>query len=397
MSIPPFPATIFTGDSAPLLGVYGTNESTTEQTGSGGGATNNDVLSGAEVFGTPTASSDYLWFWSQDLFTGSTGIRGFTDIHLNGSSIFTTRPRWLPNTNEEYSSMGGMFRTQAWASPSPIRVSLRMDTENPGSVNLRNSRLSYVRMGADDEYTESIARQTTTSATAQTMATLSFTPPSSGDYIIIASFNIDLVNASNVRYSVELTDEAGNTTTEVEMRPLDNTSREPMMLILPCTGLSGAKNFKLKIRESGSGSTTIGISEIRMAAIRNSRFASVNSILLTSASQSTSTTFNDALTHTVSPSGDHLLLACWAIGMDSTSIPGGARLLDDADTVNECLREGQTSLVGDGLPGVGHRLKEYAGGSIAQAIQKRSVGAADDVQVQAGCAAIVLFKLEGLT
>lgn len=380
------------------LGPYGTVESVAEQQGTGGGATNNDVIIGPGIESRlPEENTDYIFFWTQDLHTGSTGIRGFSDIHLDGSTIFTTRPRWLPNTNEEYNSMGGMFRYQAGVSPSPIDVSLRMDTENPGTVKMRNSRLSWLKLGPDDEYTESIARQTTTSGSAQTMATLSFTPGSAGDYLIVASFNIDLVNASNVRYSLELTDEAGNTTTELELRPLDSSDRLAMMLILPCTGLSGAKDFKVKIRESGSGSTTISISEIRMLALRQDRFASVDAILLTSASTSTSTTFNNALTQAVSPAGDHLLLSCWAIGMDSTTIPGGARLLDDADTVNESLREGQTSLVEDGVPGVGHRLKNYAGGGFTQAIQKRSVGSADDVRVQAGCAALALIELNGIT
>jgi hypothetical protein len=395
VNLMPFPTSLLMAGglvSLPLA-PYGTDEAVDEQEVTGNG---NDVIIGAGIENRlPEPNTDYIFFWSQDLYTGSAAIQGATDIHSGAGSIFTTKPRWNPDTPEEYYSMGGMFRLSAGDDPDPVSYSLRLDTNNNGTVRMRNSRLSWLKLGPDDEYTQSIARQTTTSASAQTMATLSFT--ASGAYLIIASFNIDLVGSTNVRYSVELTDEAGNTTTEVEYRPINNNNREPTMLILPCASLAGAKNFKLKIRESGTGSTTIGISEIRMLALKQDRFASVDAILLTSDSTNVSTTFNNALSQSVSPSGDHLLLACWAIGMDSTTIPGGARLLDGADTVNESLREGNTSLVSDGLPGSGHRLKDYAGGSIVQAIQKRSVGSADDVRVQAGCAALALIQLEGIT
>lgn len=113
---------------------------------------------------------------------------------------------------------------------------------------------------------------------------------------------------------MELTD-GTTTTSEVIARPLQTADRLPVMLILPLTSISGAKTISLKIRQTGTGATTVGVSEIRMVAIRNDRFADVHSTTLGTTSSGTQSTYTTVLSQTWTPgANDYLTGASWLFG-----------------------------------------------------------------------------------
>lgn len=376
---------------------YATNESLAEQSTAG------TSLTGAAISGTPTANTDYLFFWSEDVQTDNTASEAVADVTINGSSIFTALPSILPHevvSPIDYQTMGGIFRYQAGASPSSTTFSLGAGRgTNPATLKCRNSRLSYVVLGPSDVYTQSIARQTfgdPGNKTAQTVATLSFTPPSAGDYTVIVSFNADMTQTTNVSFGMELTD--GTTTTgETICRPPNTVDRCPTMLVLPLTGISGAKTISLKIRQTGTGTTTIGISEIRMVAIRNDRFASVHKTTQAANDSGTNTAYSSSLSQTFTPAApaDHLTVASWQMGCSNTSGSAFSQLLDGSDTIDEFIREYGTAVTTQGLGAVSHRIANYPASSRTQAIQRKSESASETSLVQKS-AAIVSFELTGI-
>jgi hypothetical protein len=371
----------------PALETYGTDEAVTEQ------STTGTALTGGEILGTPAANTDYLLFWSQDVQSSSTGASCFSDLKINGSTVFANRPKILPRETGspiDYHSMGGFVRYQSGPSPSGTSFTLTGERDNSATIKLRNSRLSYLELGPDDEYAQSTTRQTFSSAinkTAQTAATL--TVPA-GAYTVFASFNIDMVDTSNVQYEMELTNGV-ETTGVVFARPNTTNDRCPVMLFLPST--SGG-TVSLKVRQSGSGSTTIGISDIRIVALENGRFADVDYIVQGADSGSTAGSYTTTVSQTISPAGDHLSIALWQQGSTSTSVSVYGRYLDGADTVGEFIREFRIAVADSGLGGVAHRIADYDGSSRTQAIQRRSEASSNN-QIQKS-AAIVTIKLEGL-
>lgn len=378
--------------------VYATNESLTEQTGA-------TSYNGAAITFTPAASTDYLFFWSQDVQNSSTAGACQTDLSAAGSSIFATLPIMTPVDSispVDYFSMGGIFRYQSGGSPSSTVFQLSAARSGAsGTFKLKNSRLSYIKMGSGDAYAQSLTRQTFTdpsNKTAQTAASITFTPASTGNYIFVLSCLIDLSSTSNVVFGLELTD-GTNTTGEITFRPVTTADRMPVMLVLPISSVSGSKTVNVKVRQTGSGSTTIGVAEIRIVAIREDRFAHVHKTTLGSANSGTQATYTNALTQgpTVT-AGDHLTFACAAFGNNQgSSLSSQVRFTDGGTTVNEMNRAFNIFLATSANGFSGHRLATYAAGTQTQNIDRLSETTSATTTIQAKSAAIVTLDLAGIS
>jgi hypothetical protein len=365
-------------------------------------STSGTSIAGATITFTPKANRDYLFLWSQDISLDSTGSRALADVTIDGTTIFTNGPSIQPQGTApaDYFCMGGLFRYQAGASPAPVTAALfaGRPSLNAANVTVRNSRVSYVILGPNDVYAESLARQVLTdpgNKTLTTVATLTFTPPSAGDYIIVASFNYDLVSSTNVSFLAELTD--GTTTIGGAWwrpRSLGATDYCPGMLVLPLSAVSGARTISLKVQQPNTGATTIGISEIRMIAIRADRFAHVHHTELGSDNAGTDNAYVTAQSQTFTPApADHLTLATWALA--STSIPSDAyaQYLDGAVSVGEATRKYDLAIAA-GLSGVAHRIANYPATPLTQAIQRHGTSGCNNTIEKA--AAIVTLDLTNI-
>ena len=352
---------------------HGTVESLAEQTG---GLT---TIQGAALSFTPAASTDYLFFWSQDVQSSSNTNDSLSIVKVGGTDIFSVNPQVktvVTTSPIDYNSMGGIFRVQGDSSPSTQTIEVDASVTGTGSPTLkvRNSRLSYFKLGPNDVYAESLTRQTfatPANKTAQTAATLSFTPGTAGDYLILASFNVDMVSGTNVDVTVTMSD--GTTGTGgAWWRPSDANDRIPGQLALYLTGASGAKTITLKIAQPNTGGVQIGISEIRMVALRVDRFAHVYHTIMSSNSSGTNNTYATAFSQTFTPNAaDHLTFAIWAQASASASNSVFGQYLDGAVSVNEMIRNFPAS-ASNGLPGFAHRLAAYPNSSLTQAVQRKA-------------------------
>ncbi|MES2904589.1 MAG: hypothetical protein V4696_10425 [Pseudomonadota bacterium] len=351
-----------------------------------------------------TPSADYLGLWSIDAQSNNTTsvIKG--RVTVGGVDIFTTDTSLLPNevtAPVDYYSMGGLFRYQPGASPAAetFKIQVARGT-NAATFKGRNARLSLLKLGGGDAYAQSVARQTfddPANKTAQTAGTLSFTPPSSGNYVVIVSCLIDLVSLTSTDIGLELTD--GTTSTgELFYKSYTVDDRVPAFMVLLLPSISGAKTITLKIRQGGSGTSLIGISEIRIVAIREDRFASVNKAQSSSASSGTDTAYTaTSVTQTFTPSSaDHLTVAAWAMNSDSTSISSYSEYSDGGTTLNEAIAElgSATGATPNSTGCFSHRIASYAAAGRTQVINRKSEsGATTRVATKS---TIVTFNLAGV-
>lgn len=390
----PFPSSLFPSVTASNVPPYGTDEELAEQTTTG------VELTGAEVTIALASNTDYMFLWSQDVQTDSTLSPADSDIEIGGSTIFTVRPTITPRevgSPIDYQTMGGMFRVQEGSSPSLVthRVKGKRGA-SAANLKIRNSRLSYVKLSANDVYAESIARQTwadPTNKTKQTAATLSLTG-GGFDWLILASFLIDKTAGTNTDYLAELTD--GTTSAGDHWAgPAGPNDRCPMMICGYFPAASGAKTYSLKVQQPNTGSCTIGISEIRMLAIRLDRYTSFRQAKIFANSTGSDSTYVTAVSQTFTPNaGDFLSIASWNMASSSTTASAYSQFLDGADTVNEFIREFGTA-TDRGVPAVSHRLATYAASSRTQAIQRHGEGAVNNVVKD--LATINCLELTGIT
>jgi hypothetical protein len=362
----PFPAPLLCkGAGGGPSPAYATNENLAEQSTSGAS------LNGASLTFTGDNGTDYLGVWSQEVQADSTSTDTLSDITKDGVSIFTGVPD-MPIRESvspiDYNMMGGIFRYQS-SGTSTTFAATGSRGSNPATLKLRNSRISLLKLGADDHYTESLARQTTANKTLTTVATLSFTPASAGNYIVIVSCHLDQSTLVNSTIAFQLSD---GTTTTTERFIQAESGRYPLMLMLFLPGISGAKSVTLKVRQGGSGSATVGVSDIRMVALREGRFANVYKTSLSASSSGTDTTYADALSQTFTPAaGDHLTVCSWVWRTTSTSISIYSQFDDGGTVVNEGIKE-YVAATNAGSGGFAHRIASYAASSRTQSLQRKS-------------------------
>lgn len=275
------------------------------------------TLSGA----TLKPSTDYWLFASVDAVS-SNSSDPVLQVMNGATALYDQNPRYqlVSIGSDGPRSLFFMRKVTTSATPSSDSWILRLAQSSgagAGTITWLNAYLTLVEVGADDEYAESRTRQTwtsPTSATAQTACTLTFTPGSSGRYLVLGFLNGDISSGTHV---AELTD-GTNTTGEL---PIYTTSgggeRIPTVMALELT-LSASTTFTLKARND-SGAGTLGVADCCIIAIGLDRFANAYGAARSSSKNRTLTTFGTTPAWvTFTPNAaDHLVLA-----FGSTRAPG---------------------------------------------------------------------------
>lgn len=348
-------------------------------------------------------SEDMFGFWTVSGQSNSLSSEIKARLTLGGSDIFTTDPLVFPKevgSPIDYITFGGLFRHQPGGSPASAQYKIQV-ARGSGAATFKgkDGRISLLRQGDDDYYAESIARQrltdTTANKTKSVVGSIIFSPSTSGDYYILCSCQVDTETANTGRLTLELTD--GTVTSgDVTIDGVNAADRNPVLLMIPLSAVSGSKTVDLKFHNSSSNNTIIAISEIRFAAIRSDRFANVYSTRLTTHNEGTDTTTTSALSQTFTPAAtDHLTIGGGVFGCNSTGNSSFLQVDDGGTTVNELIRECQSAPLNsdEGLAFMGHRIATYAASSRTQRLTRRSESGST-VRVQRGF--ILTLDLDGL-
>jgi hypothetical protein len=360
------------------------------------GATFSDMATLSPTLGQMAPGADYLLFWGLD-GSVSNNLGSATGRLLKDGAALVTANCFPKESSSpiDKNSMGG-FVIEAGGAAPVYKVQIGNNAQAANAVGT-NARISLLILGANDHHATSAGRITTTSTSQQTAATLTFTPATTGPHTILVCALVDGTVGVTNPIGVQITD--GTTSTvELGVQPNNTASRVPILLQLHLSLTSGVPvTITLLYRNMGAGGGTVGISEMRLASIDDSRFANVHKTNLGSDQTIATTTYAASLSQTFTPSADDHLTIMSGMGQNSSSSNSSFWEYDDDGTVvSENIREVAAGFPTDAgaQPFLSHRIAAYAASSRTQAIKHKSLSS-NTTTTKRG-AAIVTFDLTGI-
>ncbi|RDV06441.1 hypothetical protein DXH95_03165 [Sphingorhabdus pulchriflava] len=311
-------------------------------------------------------STEYVGFWSVDE-TRSSATTAQARLMVDGAQSDLQRVDLKESSPFDKNNMGGFFLYTTGASPTDAEFIIQVQGS---SATFTNPRLTLLEIGVGDETAQDLTGVSTTSTSLVDALTCAFTPPSSGDYLVLACGNFTAAT-TGMAY-VQLTD---GTTSTPEIRigsHPNNTAGFPVVLALGLSGVSGAKTISFKYR-TGSGSFSVTADNIRIIVLRLDRFNSSNISVLGSDNGGTNATYTVAHSQTFTPAvADYLTIAAGWILSSSASVSSQGRIVDDGTVIAETIRE--TALSSTHFPIFTHRLTSFAASSRTQSIDRLAEG-----------------------
>lgn len=347
-----------------------------------------NVVSLPVTSGRLEASTDYMVVWTADVSMSLNTSRVGARLTKDGAAVVTANRE--PRIAGDWMPVGGAY---IYTTPAtPVDVTFTIDIERvvaSGTAQGKNGRLTLLKMTANDKHTTTTARATMTSSTFATKATLSFTPASIGDYIYVATFLVDGSDLS--RAQVRFNDGSAGSTFTIECN--GTSSRIPVTLIWYRSSVAASAQ-SLRVEQASLLATTIGISEIRIVALRVDDFANVYSNRLSANDDGDETSYTATATQTFTPAAEyHLTLASWAFS-NANGDQVHTRLSDDGLEVDAASPHDTNAALTIHFPGVASRVGNYTAVSRTQSIQRKGSNPGTDSRVCAG-SAIACLDLGG--
>ncbi len=268
---------------------------------------------------TPDPNTDYILFWSTDVIEISTAVSVFSRLYNSTDAVVLSEQNQENRTTSgsPYRFSGGIAKFSAGASPVSTTFKIQYhDSDGASTAKIRNARLLAVRVDALDAYAESLSDQAVTSNTYVDGASLTFTPATTGDYLVFATCDFNHASTADEMY-IRLLDPDGTTNyCELQHINRDTANYNPYVAMVKKNLTNSSKTFKLQIHRTSAN--TITIKNQRLYAMRldagftNSYYAEDRTRATT-----TSTTFQDDNSLTQSTNAaDHLIFNC--AGLDGT-------------------------------------------------------------------------------
>ncbi len=291
---------------------------------------------------SPTLASgaDYIVFWSLELSNQSnTTAAAQARVTVGGTALATMNAE---NRNtSEFPAYAGFFKVTGTGSPLTIALEVKAET-NGNNIVARNRRLTVLRMGAGDVYTESTARQAVTAGGTTTFAEIlstSFTPDV-GDYLVLGHSITDNYATTTSVYGRFVWDGTAEGTAEVAASGhADITAGQKNLIPLnklrvfseATGGVSRAVVWQGRSHQNGMEA---GFAQNRLLILRLADFSASNSARLSEIGWVEGNVATDVLAISPTPTvtaNPHLLLASWSSNNVSNSSGYVYSRLDDAD------------------------------------------------------------------
>ncbi len=260
------------------------------------------------------------WFTAQTEFSASAGSRlsgTYTDTQALDSSPETFR--------EERVQTFHPSSYVPWGSTTYVSGNIADLNSNDNSYMSFCSYPNY-----EISYQESLTSSQTTSTTYQDKVSISFTPQTTADFVIIATAE---VQGSSISYQAKAQLAVGSTTyQELAYRIKDTTDWYPFDGLKRLT-LNGGTTYEIKIQfctNNAAGTTSIRNARLLLLSLQ-SEYAESEEL-----STTTSTSWQDKATLTFTPpsSGDYLVIATANYRGSSTSRDVYIQLIQDDTTVH---------------------------------------------------------------
>jgi len=198
-------------------------------------------------------------------------------------------------------------------------IELQFCTNNAGgTARIRNARLLIISL--QSEYAESEELSTTSNTSWEDKATLTFTPPSDGDYLIIATANYQGSRTNRDVY-IRLIQDGTTVHADTSGRPGSGTTANYYNFGVMRKLTLDASQHDFKIQYCSSGTPGVaGITYVHIVAIRLDQFGSNYYAEDETESSPAPSTFTDKVVNTyTADDGDYLMLGSISYRSSSTS------------------------------------------------------------------------------
>jgi len=273
-------------------------------------------------------ADDYLVYATAEITEGDTSKYVGASLTIDGTSYGETRR--TPYNTENYETFSAVKITSLTAASHTMKIQYR--TEVGGSeAKIKNARIIAMRIGSYYQSTE-VASGSRSGTTYQDAATLTWTPSSSGNWLIIT--NLETYNSAPVRlcYANLLVD--GVQYDEGIVKMVASSDRLPQGTHKVAN--LDATSHTLKIQVKSSGPTTVYYRNVRLYAIDLDSVGSTyeTDIGEAESTYSTDTTYQTKanLTWTLSFAANYLIIATADIASNSTSVAVKAIMQIDSTT-----------------------------------------------------------------
>jgi len=245
---------------------------------------------------------------------------------------------YQPKDATDYLAGGVVAYETFGTSPGSQTYKIQYGTSSTsGTARIKEAKIIAIKLNADDKYAESAARSTQTATSYGDKTTLTFTPGSTGDYIILASATIDGSSASYDTRAQLTVD--GTAYSNANIEPAYVNNRYPWAMVKRVNLSSASHTLKIQFSSENTAATA-GIAHARIVALRADGFANNYFAEEEARTTTASTLYQTKTTLTATPTAqDHILIGSAGIDGSSASYEAYANLLRGGTAFGEMLVE----------------------------------------------------------
>jgi hypothetical protein len=293
---------------------------------------------------TPNADAEY-WLFASAAFSNSSGSNdhvGWVSVyHVQAETVLLEQSvqRQEPASPQDWVGVFGIARLSFGAAPGEQQLDVNINSSHAGdTTKIRDVRLLLIKADAADAYAESLAPVNTSSTSWQSAATLTVTPASAGDYLVIGSAtrasdaNLGAMRCrlNDVTGAVSYGDRAWYCKDDWDSQAF--AAMEKLSLV------AASRTFRLEYRsESG---TLCYIQGARILALRLDAFDNAYLASNHATQNTTSASNQDFLTLSATPLPlQHAIIAVGGYNTASATVSSYLNVARDGSTVEEWNRE----------------------------------------------------------
>jgi hypothetical protein len=288
---------------------------------------------------TPDDSSTYMILATWLLQESSTSYQAKAKLtRTTGTAKDFGEQIYQPKDTSDYISGACLGIDTFGTSPGSQTYKTQFCSNNAlGTARIKEARIIAIKLVSVDQYAESESRSTTTLTSYQDKTTLTFTPGSQGDFIIIATAILD---GSSTSYDFKCQLLVGATTYSItNIEPAYAANRYSWGVFVRVNLLASSQTIKIQYCSENTGATA-GIANARIVVLRADQFLNNYYAESNARSTTTLTSYQDKTTLTQTPQAqDHLVIGCAGADGSSTSYSTYGQLIEGATVYGEMLIE----------------------------------------------------------
>ncbi len=272
-------------------------------------------------------------------------------------------------------------------------ISLEFAAESSGNtIKIKEATLLILKAKATDQYAESLGNSTTTSLTFTDKLSLTFTPPTTGDYLVLAAAEVN-TDTAGIEPEVRLLAPDGSTVySYVEHSNKDASNFMPYAALVKQTLANSSQTFKIQFATSDQIGEMTTIRNVAILAIRLDEQA--NSYYSESRGESvtTATSFQDKTTLTqTTTASEHIVFWSGQLGFanSSTTVVVSGRLTEDASSVQTSDHVGQAGKADITKPCMGVYKKTLTAASHTWKTQYKIASGAVNARIRESAIAVI--------